>query len=167
MRYVVRERFFRIGEDNDITDDQGNPVYQVDGKLLSLRQMMIVNDLQGNQVAQVHRKLVSVLPHYEIDFPNTAEPTEVHQRFSNPLKPKWTISQPGQPDMDITGNFFGHNFTIERGEQQVATVSKQWVTLTDTYGIDIADNENDLLILCSVLALEAEQDQKSRNNFTG
>ena len=164
MRYMIRERFFRVGEDNDITDDQGNPVYQVDGKLLTLRELMIVNDLQGKEVARVHRKLVSLLPHYELDFPGVPGPTEVHQRFSNPLKPKWTISQPGQTDMDMVGNFFGHNFTIERNGQQVASVSKQWISLTDTYGIDIADGENDLLILCAILALEAEQDAQSRHN---
>jgi hypothetical protein len=26
MRYVIRERFFRLGEDSDITDESGNPV---------------------------------------------------------------------------------------------------------------------------------------------
>ena len=38
MRYVIRERFFRLGEDSDITDEQGRAVYHVDGKVLSLHQ---------------------------------------------------------------------------------------------------------------------------------
>jgi uncharacterized protein YxjI len=162
MRYMVREHFFRIGEDNDILDDQGQPVYQVDGKVLTLRDLMIINDLNGVEVARVHRKLAALLPHYEVDFPSVPGPTEVHQRFSSPLSPKWTISQPGKPDLQITGNFFGHDFTIDRDGQQVASISKQWISTADAYGVDIAEGENNLLILCSVLALEAEQDQQKR-----
>jgi len=164
MRYMVREHFFRLGEDNDILDEQAQPAYQVDGKALSLRSLMIVNDLNGNEVARVHRKLAALLPHYEVDFPGVPGPTEVHQRFSSPLSPKWTISQPGQPDLEMTGNFFGHDFTIARDGTQVASISKQWISITDTYGVDIAAGENDLLILCSVLALEAEQDAHARNS---
>ena len=45
MRYVIRERFFRLGEDSDITDEQGRAVYHVDGKVLSLHHTLIVRDL--------------------------------------------------------------------------------------------------------------------------
>jgi uncharacterized protein YxjI len=163
MKYIVREKFFRLGEDNDILNENQQPVYQVDGKVLSLHNLMIVNDMSGNEVARVQRKILSFRAHYEIRFPGDEALTEVHQRFSNPLHPKWTISQPGQADLTMTGNFFGHNFTIGNG-QTVATISKQWISLTDSYGVDVADGQNDLLILCSVLALEAEQDRQEEHN---
>ena len=38
----------------------------------------------------------------------------------------------------------------------VATVSKQWVALTDTYGVDTAGGEDDILILAVVLAIDLE-----------
>jgi uncharacterized protein YxjI len=44
----------------------------------------------------------------------------------------------------------------------VATVSKRWLSLTDTYGVDIASGEDDLLILTSVLALDLAEDQERR-----
>jgi hypothetical protein len=31
--YLIRERLFRLGEDSDITDEQGQPVLHVDGKV--------------------------------------------------------------------------------------------------------------------------------------
>jgi hypothetical protein len=34
---LLRERFFRLGEDSDRTDEHGRPVLHVDGKVLSLR----------------------------------------------------------------------------------------------------------------------------------
>ena len=42
----------------------------------------------------------------------------------------------------------------------VATVSKAWMTIRDTYGIDISDGENDLLILAAVLALDLAEDRE-------
>ena len=33
--YVIREKMFRLGEDSDITDESGQPVLQVDGKIMS------------------------------------------------------------------------------------------------------------------------------------
>jgi uncharacterized protein YxjI len=163
MRYQVREKIFRLGEDNDILNESGQPVYQVDGKVFSLRGLMLVNDLSGNEVGQVSRKLVSLLATYEISLPGGVS-AEVHQRFSGPFHPKWTISVAGGGDLEMTGNFAGHDFLMTANGQTVATISKAWISLADSYGVDIADGQNDLLVLCSVLALEAEQDRSHEHN---
>lgn len=163
MKYQVREKIFRLGEDNDILNEAGQPVLQVDGKVLSLRGLMLVNDLAGNEVGQVSRKLVSLLATYDISLAGGVS-AEVHQRFSGPFHPKWTISVTGGADMEMTGNFAGHDFVLTENGQNVATVSKAWISLADSYGVDIADGQNDLLILCSVLALEAEQDRSHEHS---
>jgi len=36
----------------------------------------------------------------------------------------------------------------------VATVSKQWFTFTDTYGVDVAAGEDDVLILASSVVID-------------
>jgi uncharacterized protein YxjI len=162
MRYQVREKLFRLGEDNDILNDAGQPVLKVDGKVLSIHGLMLVNDLAGTEVARVNRKLVSLLATYEIAL--TSGPTaEVHQRFSGPFHPKWNISVSGGEQLEMTGNFAGHDFILTANGQTVATVSKAWISLADSYGVEVADGQNDLLILCSVLALEAEQDRANHN----
>jgi uncharacterized protein YxjI len=161
MRYQIQERIFRLGEDNDILNDAGQPVLQVDGKVLSLHGLMVVNDMAGNEVAQVSRKLVSLLATYDISLAGGVT-AEVHQRFSGPFHPKWNISIAGGAELEMTGNFGGHDFTFTENGQTIATVSKAWISLADSYGVDIVDGQNDLLILCSVLALEAEQDRSQR-----
>jgi len=64
--YVIRERLFRLGEDSDITDQAGQPVLHVDGKVLSLRNRLILQDPAGREVGQVNRKLSALRPTYEI-----------------------------------------------------------------------------------------------------
>ncbi|MBV8195968.1 MAG: LURP-one-related family protein [Candidatus Dormibacteraeota bacterium] len=162
MRYTIREKFFRVGEDNDINDESGAPVYRVDGKALSLRNLMLVSDMQGNEVARVHRKLVSMLPRYEIDLAGVGTAV-LHRKFSV-LHQTWSLTVPGQDDMQLSGNLLQHDFTVQRGPAVVATVSRAWVSLTATYGVDVAPGENDLLVLCVVLALEAEEQQERHHN---
>ena len=102
MRYQVREKLFRLGEDNDILDDAGQPVYQVDGKVFSLQGLMLVNDLSGNEVGRVSRKLLALLATYDIPLTGGVS-AEVDQRFSGPFHPKWTISVSGLIKLTRTG----------------------------------------------------------------
>ena len=60
--YLIRERLFRLGEDSDITDEHGRPVLEVDGKVLSLRNRLVLRDPEGREVAQVQRKLIAIVP---------------------------------------------------------------------------------------------------------
>ncbi len=163
MKYQVREKIFRLGEDNDILNEAGQPALQVDGKVLTLRGLMLVNDLAGTEVGRVSRKLVSLMATYDITLASGVT-AELHQRFSGPFHPKWTLSVAGGTDMEMTGNFAGHDFTLTENGRTVATVSKAWISLADLYGVDIVEGQNDLLILCAVLALEAEQDRSSEHN---
>jgi uncharacterized protein YxjI len=158
MRYQVREKIFRLGEDNDILNEAGQPALQVDGKVLSLHGLMLVNDLAGTEVGRVSRKLVALRATYEITLAGGVT-AEVHQRFTGPFHPKWNLSVSGGAELEIGGNFAGHDFTITENGQTIATISKAWISLADSYGVDVAAGQNDLLLLCSVLALEAEQDR--------
>jgi uncharacterized protein YxjI len=157
--YLIRERFFRLGEDSDITDDAGRPVLHVDGKVLTLHDRLVLRDPEGNEVAQVHRKLVSLRPTYKVTV-GGQEAAEVRKHLFTPFGDRFTIDVPGPDDLEMRGNLLDHEFTIQRGDQTVATVSKRWFSVRDTYAVDVAAGEDDLLILASVLALDLAEDRE-------
>jgi uncharacterized protein YxjI len=159
MRYVIHERFFRLGEDSDITDDQGRPVYHVDGKVLTLHSTLIVRDMAGNEVAKVERELIALRPTYHISRPGAAEAT-VRKNLFSPFVDRFTIDLPGPHDLNVTGSLLEHEYTIARDGRTVAVVSKRWISLTETYGVDIAEGEDDVLILAATLALDLAQDRE-------
>lgn len=159
MRYLIRERFFRLGEDSDITDDAGRLVLRVDGKVLSLRDQLILRDPAGQEVARVQRRLIALRPTYEIAV-GGREVAAVRKHFFTPFRERFTIDIPGPADLEMTGNLLDHEFTVRRGDRIVATVSKGWFTLRDTYGVEIAPDEDDLLILAAVLALDLAEDRE-------
>ena len=159
MRYVIRERLFRLGEDSDITDEQGQPIYHVDGKVLSLHNTLIVRDLAGTEVARVERRLIALRPTYRITRQGE-EVAELRKKLFSPFVDRFTIDIPGPHDLQMTGSLFEHEYTITRDDQVVATVSKRWLSLTETYGVEITPGEDDVLILASVLALDLAEDRE-------
>jgi uncharacterized protein YxjI len=157
--YLIRERFFRLGEDSDITDDQGRPVLRVDGKVLSLHDRLVLRDPQGREVAQVHRRLAALRPTYRITVGGEVA-GEVRKRLFTPFGDRFTIDVPGPDDLEMRGDLLDHEFTIERAGRTVATVSKRWFSVRDAYAVDVAEGEDDLLILASVLALDLAEDRE-------
>jgi uncharacterized protein YxjI len=151
--YVIRERLFRLGEDSDITDENGQPVLHVDGKVLSLHNRLIVSDPAGREVGQVHRKLAALRPTYEITI-DGKDVAEVRKHLFTPFGERFTIDVYGADELEISGDLLDHEFTIGRDGRTVATISKRWLTVTASYAVQVAPGEDDVLILASVLALD-------------
>jgi uncharacterized protein YxjI len=162
MRYVIREKFFRLGEDSTITDEFGRPLIQVDGKVLSIHHTLILRDLMGNELATVKKQVLAFTPTYHIAR-GGQEVAVVHKKLISPFIDRFTVDIRGAQELHVTGSLFEHNFTIKRGEQVVAVVSKRWISLTDTYGVETAPGEDDLLLLATVLAIDLAEDQEERN----
>jgi uncharacterized protein YxjI len=159
--YVIRERLFRLGEDSDITDEAGQLVLHVDGKVLSLHNRLILTDPARREAGQVHRKLAALRPVYQITL-GGKDVAEVRKHLFTPFGERFTIDVHGAGGLEISGDLLDHEFTIERDGQTVATISKRWLSMTASYAVDVAPGEDDVLILASVLtldlAIDAEHD---------
>jgi uncharacterized protein YxjI len=161
--YLIRERLFRLTDDSDIADETGRPVLHVDGKIMSLRNRLVLRDPSGREVAQVHRKLAALRPTFEVTV-DGQDAAEVRKHLFSTFRERFTIDVAGAGPMEMNGDLLSHEFTIERDGQAVATVSKRWIALTDTYAVDIAPGQDDLLILASVLALDLAMDAEEHRS---
>ena len=66
----------------------------------------------------------------------------MRKHLFTPFVDRFTIDVPGPDDLEMRGSLLDHEFTVRRGGRMVATVSKHWVALTDTYGVEIAEGED-------------------------
>jgi uncharacterized protein YxjI len=153
MRYVMRQKLLSWGDDFIIKDEEGRDVFYVDGKVFSLGDKLSFQDMQGNELASIRQKLLAWGPTYEIygrgqlrAVVKKAVFTFVHCRF--------TVDVPGPDDLEAAGDFTDHEYTFERGGRTVAVVSKRWFSWTDTYGVEIAEGEDDILILASSVVID-------------
>src|SRR5918993_3045300 len=158
--YVIREKLFGFGQDSDITDEHGRAVLRVDGK--AFRDRLVLRDLDGREVAEVKRKFVAMRPTYEIEIGGRDAAT-FRKKLFTPFVDRYTVDIPGPDDLEMVGDLFDHDYTVRRGGAVVATVSKAFFTMRDTYAVDIAAGEDELLILAAVLALDLAEDRERRD----
>jgi uncharacterized protein YxjI len=151
--YVIREKFFSIGDDFDVLDEDGNKLFHVDGKVFSARNRIVIEDVSGAEVASVHRHLVALRPTYEIRI-GGEKAAEVRKKAFTPFREKFTIDVPGPEDLTMKGNLLDHEYVIERDGRDVAAVSKSWLTIRDTYAVKVEPGEDPLLIIAAALALD-------------
>ncbi|MET0492252.1 MAG: LURP-one-related family protein [Actinoplanes sp.] len=161
--YVIREKFFSIGDDFDVLDEHGTKLLHVDGKVLSARNKVVIEDLSGTEVASVHRHLVSLRPTYEIRI-GGEKAAEVKKKLFTPFREKFTIDVPGPDDLEMKGDLLDHEYVIEQDGTEIASVSKRWLTIRDTYAVQIEAGEEPLLIIGAVLALDLalEREEKKK-----
>ena len=154
MRYIIREKLLTFGQDSIIKDEKGRPVFDVDGKALSLLNTLDIRDMEKNKVATIKQKLPSITPTYEIRLEGQ-ESAEISKKLISPFIDRFTVDIPGPDDLHIKESLLsGHEYTISTKDQVVATVSKGWFKEPESYGVDIAPGQDDVLILSCVLVLD-------------
>ena len=161
MRYVMRQKLFSWGDDFVIRDEAGREVFYVDGKAFSLGDQLSFQDMQGNELAFIRQKLLAWGPTYEI-YGQGQLRAVVKKAIFTFFHCTFSVDVPGPDDLEARGNFTDHEYEFERSGRIVATVSKRWFSWSDTYGVEIADGEDDLLILASsvVIDMACHADQK-------
>jgi uncharacterized protein YxjI len=153
MRYVMRQKFFALGDDFQIRDEAGNEAYYVDGRALSFGDKLSFRDAAGTEVAFISQRLMAWGPTYEI-WRNGALAAVVKKKLFAFFHHRFTVDVPGPDDLEAEGDFTDHEYELRRGGRVVAVVSKRWFSWTDTYGIDIDEGEDDVLVLASAVVVD-------------
>jgi uncharacterized protein YxjI len=152
-RYKMRQRLISIGEDFTIEDEHGNPAYTVDGKVLRIRETFVIEDQRGNEVATIREKKLALRDTMTILRSGETIAT-IRKAWFAPFRDTFEVDLVGGQALVAQGDFLDHEYAIGRGGETVAWVSKHWFTLRDTYGIEIAPNEDEGLILAIAVAID-------------
>lgn len=153
MRYLMNEKIVALGDDYTIRDESGREVFQVDGKVFAIGDKLAVKDLAGRELATIRKKLISFRPAYEIERDGRHAATVTKALFS-PFRCRFSVDVPGPGDLEAQGDILDHEYEITRGDRKVAQVSKRWISVRDTYAIDVAEGEDDVLLLACAVVLE-------------
>ena len=153
MRYVIKQKWISWGDDFYIQDQAGQDVFLVDGQAFSFGDKLSFQDMQGNELAFIAQRLLSWGPTYEIHR-NAQHYATVKKKLFTFFRCKFEVDIPGPDDLEAQGDFLDHEYTFTRHGAAVASVSKKWFSWTDTYGVDVAQGEDDILILASAVVID-------------
>ena len=151
MKLALQQKVFSLKEAFTVMDENGTPVYEVSGKLLSLGHKLTVRDMEGREAAYIHQKLLSLVPQYFIEESGREE-VELKGHITL-FKPHYTLELP-QGEWEIRGDFTGHEYEMKDGDRVAASVSKKWFSWGDTYLLDVADEADTLTALGVMLAID-------------
>jgi uncharacterized protein YxjI len=153
VRYLMRERILSWGDDFTIKDEAGREAFYVDGKVFSFGDKLSFKDRDGKEVALIDQKLLSFGPQYEIARGGTTVAV-VKKHLFTLFRARFTVDVPGPDDLEAKGNFLEHEYVFERDGRDVARISKKWLSLSDSYAIDINEGEDDVVILAAAVVID-------------
>jgi uncharacterized protein YxjI len=151
----MRQKLLSLGSDYVIEDDQGRERFRVDGKAFSFGDKLSFQDMSGEERAFIREKHLSWGPTYDIEVDGRTAATVKKSLFSL-IHCRFSVDVPGPDDLEARGSFLDYEYEITHvGDGHLAAVvSRKWFALADSYGIDIAGDEDDVLILATTVVID-------------
>jgi len=160
MIYKMKQNLFAFGDDYIIRNANDEPVFFIDGKAFSFGDKLSFQDLAGNALAFISQKVFSFKKKYEI-YRSGQLFAEITKNLTF-FKDQYTVDVPGPNDYEVQGDFLDHEYSFFRNGIEVARVSKQYFTWSDTYGVEIIDGEDDITILATAVVIDQVKDDRRR-----
>ncbi len=153
VRYRIKRRLFSIGEDYWVEDEAGRKAYKVDGKILRIRDTLILEDPTGQEVATLRQRLLAL--HRTMDIERLGERlATVRRALLNPLGERYQVEMANGGTLEAHGDITNHEFEIRDGHEVLAVVSRAWFSLHDTYGVDVLRADQTPLLLAVAIAID-------------
>lgn len=152
-KLYIKQKLFNIKQDFYIKDENGQDVYQIDGKLLNIGRKVILKDNLGNELAVIQQEILHIMPHYNI-WINDKKIATVRKKFTI-LRPQYLIDDIG---WTIQGDVLTLNYSINDGNQEIAKINKKIVAMSDTYEVIIERDQDEIAIIAVVMAIDAVKD---------
>ena len=150
----MRQKLVSFGDDFWIENEQGQKVFKVDCKMLRVRDTLFFEDAHGQKLCKIQTKVMRIKDSMEIEGADGGRLAMVKKALIAPLRDRWVVKVGNGPDLDVQGNILDHEYSIGEGRDKIAEVSKKWFRIRDTYGIQIEQGQNDVLLLAVTVAID-------------
>ncbi len=157
-------KFFSLHQHTDITDDNGNIIYQARSKVFSLHDKTDIQDSRGNHIAHIERKLFSFHERHYITMANgfcfemSNELFHIYKDITNIEELGW----------QLRGNIWSLNFELyDSTGEIVAVIGQKMLSLHDKYSIDIYRPEAEAVVIAILITLQHMIRERESNSAAG
>ena len=161
MKLYMKQKVFSWGDKFAVKDEYGTDKYFVEGEIFTLGKKLHVYNVHGEEVAYIEQELFTFLPCYHV-FCAGQQVAEIRKEFSF-LIPRYSIIG---PDWETEGDFLAHDYVITHNGQPIVSIAKEWMTWGDTYQLDIANPQDEIIALAVVLTIDCVTEPKSGGSIT-
>ncbi|MGI5138481.1 MULTISPECIES: LURP-one-related/scramblase family protein [unclassified Streptomyces] len=161
MRLLVRDRLLGFGDDYWIEDQHGNKVFLVDGKAMRLRDTFELKDTQGRVLIDIHQKMFALRDTMIIERNGDPLATIKRKRLSL-LRNHYRVSLVDGTELDVSGKILDREFAIDYDGELLAQISRRWLHVRETYGLDIVRDDADPALMVAVAVCVIHLAEKER-----
>ena len=158
-QYVLHRNLASI-KSFDVTDAAGAHAFGVKFHVEGLtKESWTFTDAGGAQVGKLVRAGVHVHPTFTLDRPGHGEVTIAKSNFM-PVQETWRVQCTELGDLDVSGNVVDHEYTVTAPDgTTVGQASRAWVTIRDTYGVQV-DGVDPIVVIGTALAIDVIEHTK-------
>jgi uncharacterized protein YxjI len=158
-QYIIEQKIAAMRDTFGIKDREGNLLAYVKKKIVSFGPQFWFEAPDGTRLGEMRGKVLTVRPTFEI-YDNQGLVAVVKKKVLKLLGSEWWLEgASGNEIARIKGNVTEHDFTIQSASgMQIAQIHKKWVSIRDSYGIEILSQDLDpyIIIAYSVAMDHAE-----------
>ncbi|SMC70721.1 Uncharacterized protein YxjI [Oscillospiraceae bacterium] len=160
MKLYIKQKVFSLASRFNITDEDGNERYTVEGELLSLTRRLHIYDYRGEEVSLIHKELFTLMPRFVVERNGQVTAT-IKKRFTF-LKPAYDIEGKG---WHVEGDFFSHDYQIvDQSGEIIASIHKVWMSWGDSFELDLVSSEDEVDLIAVILAIDIVMDSESSSS---
>ncbi|MFE1797081.1 LURP-one-related/scramblase family protein [Streptomyces sp. NPDC059517] len=149
MRFLVRDRLLGFGDDYWIEDEQGHKAFLVDGKAMRLRDTFELKDRQGRVLIDIHKKMLALRDTMVVERDGEPLATIRRKRLSL-LRNHYRVTLADGTELDVSGKILDREFVVEYDGELLALISRRWLRVRETYGVEVVRDDADPTLLIAV-----------------
>jgi uncharacterized protein YxjI len=170
-RYTIEQKLVALRDTYGVKDLNGNLLGYVKQKIVSMGPKFWFEDTNGAQLGEIDGKIVSIHNEYDVKDQSGQLKAKIKKKIINFTGSEWWMEDAqGQQIAKVKGNYSEHEYQILAPDGSViAQIHKKWVTIRDSYNIEITRLDFDtFLILSYVIAMDhVEQKNNQPKSFIG
>lgn len=148
MKLLFKQKAFSWLDSFNVYNENEEVVYRVEGKI-AFGHHLVVYDASGYEVAQIQEKVLSFLPVFYM-YKDGIELGSIKKEFTF-FRPKFILSC---NDWVVNGDIMEWDYDVVSTNRTIMHVEKKF-RFIDTYELNIVREEDALLCLLIVLAIDA------------
>lgn len=153
MLFQLKKKFWAWGDDYEITDENGEIRYIVDGKALAIGDQLKILNADGSPAGSIQEEVLTWKSTHRIER-GGSEIAVVTKRIFSFLNCIYDIEVHGEAPVLVEGNFLETEYAFSRSGQQIASVSQKFFSLHDRHGVEIYNPEDEFLVLASTIVID-------------
>lgn len=161
MRYEVRERLFAVGEDYWIEDENGHKAFLVDGKAMRLRDTFELKGPDGRVLIDIHEKMFALRDTMIIER-GDEELARIKRKRLSLLRNHYRVELVDGTELDVSGKILDREFAIDYDNELLAQISRRWLRVRDTYGVDVVRDDADPALIIAIAVCVIHLAEKER-----